>query len=129
MINKITNIIKEEIDNLTLNTYRVFHGTNDKFEDFDINKTTEGIIWFTDDIESIKNNEHGGMGNKYILTRTITLNNPAGWDEYENLMLGQIIERGYDGIILPRDSSGDKNDYIVFDKKSIGKDINKIKIK
>jgi len=98
------------------NIYKVYHGTNNKFEDFDFSKTAQGVVWFTDSIDSIKNGEHGGDGSKYILTRTIKLNNPAGWDEYEKYSIGELIDKGFDGVILPED---DKTDYIVFSKKSI----------
>lgn len=116
---KITDIINEEIQNLNSNTYKVFHGTNQVFDKFDLRKATQGIIWFTDDIDSINNNEHGGMGNKYVMTRYITINNPAGWKEYEKYGLGQIQGMGFDGIILPKGNG--KNDFIVFSNKNIRK--------
>lgn len=108
--------IKTFEEKLSNNVYKVYHGTNNDFKTFDIKKSTQGIIWFTDDINTIINNEHGGMGNKYILTRYITINNPAGWDEYNKYYLGQIKQMGYDGIILPQ---GDYSDYIVFSNKQI----------
>jgi len=97
-------------------TYKVYHGTNNKFSNFSFKNATQGIVWFTDSIDSIKNGEHGGMGSKYIMTRYITINNPAGWDEYEKLGLQELEDRGYDGVILPQ---GDKTDYFVFSPKSI----------
>jgi hypothetical protein len=108
--------IKTFEEKISNNVYKVYHGTNNDFKTFDIKKSTQGIIWFTDDINTIINNEHGGMGNKYILTRYITINNPAGWDEYNKYYLGQIKQMGYDGIILPQ---GDYSDYIVFSNKQI----------
>ena len=105
------NVLNEE-------TYKVYHGTNQEFDRFDLNRATQGIIWFTDNIDSIKSGEHGGQGNKYIMTRYITINNPAGWDEYEKYGLQQLEDMGYDGVILPQ---GDKNDYFVFSNKSIKK--------
>lgn len=112
----IKQIISEEIQSLTENTYKVYHGTNEKFGNFSLNRSVQGIIWFTDSIDSIKNGEHGGQGSKYIMTRYITINKPAGWDEYEKYGLGQLRGMGYDGVILPQ---GDKNDFIVFNTKSI----------
>lgn len=114
----LEKIIREEITKLNENIYRVYHGTNNEFDRFDLNRATQGIIWFTDDIDSIKNQTHGGAGNKFIMTRDIVLNNPAGWDEYERYGLGQLKGMGYDGIILPRD---DGNDFIVFKTSSIKK--------
>lgn len=114
----LKRIIKEEVESfLNENTYEVYHGTNEKFSNFSLNRATQGIIWFTDSIQSIKDGEHGGQGGKIIMKRYITLNNPAGWDEYEKLGLGQIKDRGYDGVILPQGNG--VNDYIVFSPKSI----------
>ena len=116
----IKQLIKEEIQSyINEETYKVYHGTNQQFDRFDMSRATQGIIWFTDSIESIKNQEHGGMGNKYIMTRYITINNPAGWDEYEKYSLGEIYNMGYDGIIL---SDGPNvNNYIMFSTKNIRK--------
>ena len=114
-INLNKNINESQI---TETTYKVYHGTNQQFDKFDFNKATQGIVWFTDSIDSIKNQEHGGQGNKYIMTRYITINNPAGWDEYEKYGLQQLEDMGYDGVILPQ---GNKTDYFVFSNKSIRK--------
>ena len=116
----LRKFIKESFQAELLNeaTYKVYHGTNEKFKDFDFSKTAEGTIWFTDSIDSIKKGEHGGDGNKYILTRNIVLNNPAGWDEYEKYSIGELINMGFDGVVLPDE---DKTDYIVFFPESIKK--------
>jgi hypothetical protein len=108
------NPVNEQV--LNEKTYKVYHGTNQQFSKFNFKTATQGIVWFTDSIESIQNQEHGGMGNKIIMTRYITINNPAGWAEYEKLGLGQIKDRGYDGVILP---DGGVTNYIVFSPKSI----------
>jgi len=117
----IKTIVQEEVEafnkSMKPNTYKVYHGTSQEFSDFDIDKATQGIIWFTDSRESIEKGEHGGLGNKIIMTRYITLNNPAGWEEYDKLGLQQIEDRGFDGVILPHGTK--YNDYIVFDTKSI----------
>lgn len=96
--------------------YVVYHGTNNKFSKFSLDKATQGIIWFTDSIDSIKNKEHGGQGSNFIMKRTITINNPAGWAEYEKYGIGQLKGLGYDGVILP---DGDKRNFIVFSSKQI----------
>jgi hypothetical protein len=101
---------------LSENVYKVYHGTNQKFSKFNFKNATQGIVWFTDSIDSIKQGEHGGAGNSIIMTRYITLNKPAGWAEYEKYGLGQLQSMGYDGVILPQ---GNKTDYFVFSPKSI----------
>jgi hypothetical protein len=117
MIMNIKKIIAEEVQSLLGgNVYKVYHGTNQKFSRFNPKLTAQGIIWFTDSIDSIKNGEHGGAGNQIIMTRYITINNPAGWAEYDKLGLQQIQDRGYDGVILP---DGGVTNYIVFSPKSI----------
>ena len=116
----IKQLINEEIQSyMNEETYKVYHGTNQQFDRFDMNRATQGIIWFTDSIESIKNQDHGGLGNKYIMTRYITINNPAGWDLYDKYSLGEIYNMGYDGIILP--DGPNVNNYIVFSTKNIRK--------
>jgi hypothetical protein len=121
MKNKLVHIF-ESINKVkvkgTLNEeeYVVYHGTNNKFSKFSLDRATQGIIWFTDSIDSIKNNEHGGQGSKFIMKRTITINNPAGWTEYNKYGIGQLKGLGYDGVIL---SDGDKRNFIVFSSKQI----------
>lgn len=105
----INNLINE-------NVYKVYHGTNNEFRNFDFKNSTQGIVWFTDNIDSIKNQEHGGQGNQFIMTRYITINNPAGWDEYEKYGLQQLEDMGYDGVILPQEN---KTDFFVFSNKNI----------
>jgi hypothetical protein len=115
---KLIPLLQRNSSNLNEETYKVYHGTNNEFDRFDFNRATQGIVWFTDSIDSIKNQTHGGAGNKYIMTRYITINNPAGWEEYEKYGLQQLEDMGYDGVILPQ---GDKTDYFVFSNKSIRK--------
>ena len=113
----IRNIVANEAQSfLNEKTYKVYHGTNQKFSKFDLSKTAQGIIWFTDSIDSIRTGEHGGNGSQIIMTRYITINNPAGWEEYDKYGLSELERMGYDGVILPQ---GDKTDYFVFSNKSI----------
>ena len=96
--------------------YIVYHGTSSKFSKFNLKKTTQGIIWFTDDKEAIEKGEVGAQGKGYILKCEIELVNPCGWNEYEKYGIGQLKSMGYDGIILPDSNS---NTYIVFEPKQI----------
>lgn len=90
---------------LTESIMTVYHGTNKKFDKFDLGKATQGIIWFTNDLEGIKNKEKGAQGYGYILTLKVNIKNPAGWDEYEKYGLGELKQKGYDGVILPDDEN------------------------
>jgi hypothetical protein len=106
-----------ETNSNAINNLKVYHGTNVEFNKISLKYSYQGILWFTDNIEKIKGNEHGGRGNKIILTGNLTLLNPAGWDEYEKYGIGQLKDLGYDGVVL---SDGDGySDYIVFNTKSI----------
>jgi hypothetical protein len=102
-----------------LKNVKAYHSTDDKFEDFSLDYVWDGF-WFTDNINALKNKEVGASGGKYIMTRYITLNNPAGWNEYDKYSVGELIDQGYDGVILPED---DRIDYLVFNPKSISKSI------
>jgi ADP-Ribosyltransferase in polyvalent proteins len=95
---------------------KVYHGTNQQFDTFDLDKSYDGGVWFTDNIESIKNNTTGAGHNKYIMIKYLNIKNPAGWDEYDRYSLDQLINMGYDCVILPED---DKIDYLVFDLSCI----------
>ncbi len=79
----------------------VYHGTNSRFRKFDTKKSL-GVIWFTSDVDKIINREAGAQGNKIILDLYVSIEKPAGWKEYDRLMLEQI-DRDYDGVILPDD--------------------------
>jgi hypothetical protein len=96
--------------------FRVYHGSNHQFTKFDLNKTAQKIAWFSDSIADIKSGNAGALSSKYIMEFEITIKNPAGWDEYEKLGLGQIEDRGFDGVIL---EDSDATNYIVFNPKNI----------
>lgn len=79
----------------------VYHGTDAKFRSFSLQKSTLGTIWFTSDKEKIMAGKAGASGKGYIVTAEVTINNPAGWDEYEKLLVAQFEGMGYDGAVLP----------------------------
>lgn len=79
----------------------VYHGTGKRFNKFDLKKTTQGIIWFTSNKDKIIRGDIGAESSGYILTCEVTINNPAGWAEYDKYALYQLESMGYDGAILP----------------------------
>ncbi len=81
----------------------VYHGTGKKFKKFNIKKGNQPIIWFTSDRNSVEAGEVGAQGKGHIMDLYVTIKNPAGWKEYGNLGLGQLRDRGFDGVILPDD--------------------------
>jgi len=92
----------------------VYHGTKEPFKTFNIKKSTHGIVWFTSNKEKIVKGESGANSKGYIITAIVTLNNPAGWDEYEKMSLGELKRDGYDGAILPDGGSDGSFDCFVF---------------
>lgn len=94
---------------------KVYHSTDSKFDQFSLDYAWDGF-WFTDNINALRDRSVGASGGKYIMTRYITLKNPAGWDEYEKYSVGELIDKGYDGVILPDEG---RIDYLVFHPESI----------
>ena len=94
---------------LNSNSHIVYHATGKIFNQFDLSKTTENIIWFTNNKSKILSRDVGAESHGYLITAEITINNPAGWNEYEKYSLTQLHSMGYDGAILP-----DSNDYDCF---------------
>jgi hypothetical protein len=94
---KFKSLIKEQVNNPLI----VYHGTGSKFRKFNLKRATQGIIWFTSNKDKIIKGEVGAEGSGYIITAEVTINNPAGWNEYDKYVLDQLLSMGYDGAILP----------------------------
>lgn len=95
----------------------VYHGTGANFRRFNLKNSTQGIIWFTSNKNKIINREAGASGNGFIITAEVTINNPAGWDEYHRLGIGELKRDGFDGVIL--EDSPNEFDCFVFDPRQI----------
>ena len=80
----------------------IYHGTDKDFDEFDIEQSADGSIWFTDRKDKIEGQEVGASGFGKIIEREIDegkLNLAEGWSkETEDLMEEQLIQKGYDGI-------------------------------
>ena len=87
----------------------VHHGTASKFRKFNPKKATMGgIFWFTSNKGAIERGEIGAQGRGHVMDLYVSIQNPAGWAEYEKLGLWELKSRGYDGAILPnKDGSFD----------------------
>lgn len=83
---------------------------------FSTKKSTFGIIWFTNDLETIRANNIGAQGKGAVLKIAVDIRKPAGWKEYNDLLLVQLA-REYDGAILP-EKDGTFTGF-VFDPKKI----------
>jgi hypothetical protein len=94
----------------------VYHGTDKEFKKFDKKKTIGGQFWFTNKKDLIEKGEVGAAGKGRIIESYLSIKNPAGWNEYDKLSLDQIIQQGFDGIIL---EESDQNTYIAFEPTQI----------
>lgn len=96
----------------------VHHGTGSKFKKFNPKKATMGgIFWFTSNREAIESGDIGAQGKGHIMDLYVSIQNPAGWNEYDKLGLWELKSRGYDGVILP---NGDGTfDGFVFDPNQL----------
>ena len=90
----------------------VYHGTDKAFTEFDSDKTMDGLFWFTSDRNAIDQGEVGAAGRGEVIEAYLKAENLAGWEQYEKLGMGQIMERGYDGVKLD-------DTYIVFEPNQI----------
>lgn len=99
-----------------MTTFTAYHGTNASFRRFDPKRGAQGIIWFSSDRETIERGESGAQGTARILELRVTIDRPAGWREYDQLMLDEIESRGFDGVLLPRK---DGFDGFVFDPRRV----------
>jgi GNAT superfamily N-acetyltransferase len=95
---------------------RVYHATDKPFSEVDMSKGAQGVFWVTSDREAIERGEVGASGTGTVLEMYVRIENPAGWDEYERLSIGELIAAGYDGVVLP---DGDHFDAIVFEADQV----------
>ena len=71
--------------------------------------------WFSDDKNYIIKGESGASGRNIIMDVFLNIVKPAGWVEYDELLIDQIIHKGYDSIILEDDGVV----YFVFEPNQI----------
>ena len=91
----------------------IYHGTDKIFDNFDVNKSADGTIWFTDNVDKIKGGEVSASGKGVIMERFINEKNLklAGWEQTDKYSTGELIRQGYDGVRLP---DGDEITYQIF---------------
>jgi hypothetical protein len=93
----------------------IYHGTNTKFDEFDLEKTSDGTVWFTSNREMLESGQYDGVGSsKYIVERTIDEDQLklADWDMYDKHSTDELINMGYDGLKLV---DKDETTYRIFD--------------
>ena len=84
---------------------KIYHGTSEIFNDFDVSKSADGSIWFTDSKKSIEAGEVGASSKGRIVERLIDEDklNLAGWDDIDKHSVDELINKGYDGVRMPDD--------------------------
>jgi len=111
---KLKTILLENATKVT-----VYHGTGESFKRFNMMKSTMGQIWFTSDKEKILKGETGASGHGHIVTAEITLQNPAGWEQYEKMSTAELKRDGYDGAILPENDGTNHFDCVVYSQNQV----------
>lgn len=97
----------------------IFHGTSKETakhireNGFDIAKTADGTVWFTDNKSKVENGEVGASTSGNVIERKINENNLklGGWDEQDKFSTDELIQMGYDGLKLVSD---DETTYQIF---------------
>lgn len=81
---------------------KIYHGTDKIFDEFDVSKSADGSIWFTDNKDKIIKGEVSATGKGQIVERFINENKLklGGWEEYDKYSMDELISKGYDGIKL-----------------------------
>ena len=101
-----------------MSKFIAYHGTGIKFRRFNLKYSTQGIIWFSSDKQTILDGNAGAQGRGFIITAEVSIERPAGWDEYDKKGLGELRQAGYDGVVL-KDSNESRFDCFVFSTKQI----------
>jgi len=112
----VSRMVREKAEASGYNSGPVYHGTNSEFNEFDREKSGGDSFWFTDNKEKIEKGEAGAVGTSRIIPSYVNLGKKAGWDEYDGLLLDQMIQKGYNSVVLP-DSNG--TDFIIFNPNQI----------
>lgn len=82
-----------------------YHVSNINFKEIDLNKSN-GVFWLTRDYDSIENGRTGASlnsSNLYIHKFYLQESKLAGWNEEDTFFQDQLIQQGYDGVLLDDD--------------------------
>ena len=90
----------------------VYHGTKKRFNKFLSKYSNQGVFWFSSNKDKILSGDAGAASRDVLIEVFLNAKKIAGWEEYENLGLGQIEDRGFESIKLD-------DDYVIFEPKNI----------
>jgi hypothetical protein len=99
---------------------KIYHGTSDLFDDFDVSKSADGSIWFTDNKSKILSGDVGASTNGNVMERIIDEDKLklATWDDTDKYSTGQLIDQGFDGVKMVEDG---ENTYQIFNPEKLSK--------
>tara|TARA_R110000824_G_scaffold1041_4_gene5753 strand:- start:791 stop:2188 length:1398 start_codon:yes stop_codon:yes gene_type:complete len=99
---------------------KIYHGTADLFDDFDVSKSADGSIWFTDNKSKILSGDVGASTNGNVMERIIDEDKLklATWDDTDKYSTGQLIDQGFDGVKMVEDG---ENTYQIFNPEKLSK--------
>ena len=116
---------KEKTKRNQANITKIYHSTNQEFDEFDINRTMDNSIWFTDDLNAIKRGEVGAAGRGIIVERFIDedeLKLATGADK-DKYLDDELIQQGFDGIKFSKSEGYSENNYRIFYPEKLKKTI------
>lgn len=96
---------------------QLYHGTAKAFNKVNMKRGAQGLFWMTSDKAAIEAGEVGAQGKGSIIPLYASIENPAGWKEYEQKTIGELRRDGFDGIVLP-DSDGSKT-VVIFEPTQV----------
>ena len=113
----------EPVDLPRIENKIIYHGTDKYFKEFDLNKTADQSIWFTDDIDAIKAGTVGAAGKGNIIKRLLDENKVklATSEQAEKLTDDQLIAQGFDGVRFSKEEGFTENNYRIFNTEKLDK--------
>ncbi len=111
----------EPVDLPPIKNKIIYHGTDKYFKQFDLNKTADQSIWFTDDINAIKAGTVGASGKGNIIEKILDENKIklATAEQAEKLTDDQLIAEGFEGIKFEKSAGFDENNYRIFNTEKL----------
>ena len=85
----------------------IYHGTDNNFSKFDLNKMEGGVAYFTDNLKDFDaGNTSGAVGTKIKMERYLSPKlKLGGYDEADKFSTGELINQGYHGLKLEKDGA------------------------
>lgn len=89
----------------------VYHSSNKRFTKFDYELSYDGAIWFTENLQKLKDNEAGASGSGIIYKVFLNIRKIGDWDDYDE-GISYLLNEEFNGAKMD-------DDYIVFEPNQI----------